>query len=676
MWRVHPAVRRFGDNPRVRAPLLVLGAVVLLSALDRLAVLLGHAERLDGVGTADLARSFAVGLRFDLVAAALLTLPVLVVMSLAPPGWLTCRWFRRGVSTLSAALLAAVTFGCVADYYFFAEFDERLNHKALTYLDQPYTYKVIWEGYPVVPAFLLTAAVLAGVAWCVGRAAFPRQFSDFRTAGRLAWPAVAGMLLALAVRGTLGPKAINPGPAYFSNSPTLAQLTLNPLYTLREAALSMTYRSEDLSEHLALLPDAEALRLAAELIVRPGDRPLNDPDNPLRRLTDTGVPLRNHNVVLVVLESLSWHYVGALGGDARLTPNFSALCEQGVLMERCFAVGDRTTRGFAGIVSAHPDLPGRSVTTRIEAIGNFMTLGHLLRDRGYLTMFVYAGQPMYDHRQAFLRSNGYERLVFEDEFDHHTYRTDLGWCDEDLFDESLQQFDAAAGASDGRPFFATLLTLSFHRPYGIPPGRIESVDPTFRQWKQLDAIRYTDWAIGRFMDEARQAAWFDDTLFVFVADHSGGYAEYPVDAVDYRIPFLMYGPRVLGAPRRVGAVCSQTDVIPTVMSVLGGSYEHCSFGSDVLGRPAEAGMAVLQRSSGELSLVAHDGSVVVLPFGGEPRLFRHAVPATLTPADTTADQAADGRRRELSRRAIAVLQTANYVFEKGAHRTTRARASE
>ena len=672
MSRAVQLVRRVTDNPRVSAPSLVFVAVIVLSCVQRLAVLWGHDERLADVGAGELARSFAVGLRFDAVVAATVTLPFLLILSFAPPGWLTCKWFRRGVSTLAAALLAAVTFAGVADFYFFREFDERLNHKALVYLDQPYTYKVIWHQYPVIPAVLGTAAVLGVVAWGFGRLAFRRQPQDFRLTGRLVWPALAAVLLAVAIRGTLGPKAINAGPAYFGNSPTLAQLTLNPLYTLREAALSMTYRREDLSDHLPLLPEAEAVELAARLIVPPGDRPLGDPANPLRRVTDTGKPRQDYNVVLVVLESMSWHYVGAMGGDARLTPNLSALIDDGVFMERCFAVGDRTTRGFAGIVAAHPDLPGRSVTTRIEATGNFFTFGRALRDRGYLTMFIYAGQPMYDHRQSFLRSNGYERMVFEKEFDSRTFRTDLGWCDEDLFNEALRQFDSVSG---DRPFHATLLTLSFHRPYEIPPGRVAPVDPTFRQARQLDSVRYTDWAIGNFLAQARQRPWFDRTLFVFVADHSGGFAEYPVDAADYRVPFLMYAPAILGAPKRVDQVCSQTDVIPTVMSVLGGEYEHCSFGSDVLSRAPESGMALMQRSSGELSLMGHDGSVVVIPFGGEPRLFRHANPGTLAPADS-ADPANQSTRQELSRRAVALLQTANLVFDRGAHATSGSRGDD
>ena len=119
-------------------------------------------------------------------------------------------------------------------------------------------------------------------------------------------------------------------------------------------------------------------------------------------MTDTGRAQKDYNVVLVVLEGVGWQYVGAMGGQKGLTPNLDALAADGILMDHCFAIGSRTNRRFAGIVCGYPDLPGKSITTRIESEGNFLTLGSLLRRRDYETMFIYAGQPMDDHRQSFL----------------------------------------------------------------------------------------------------------------------------------------------------------------------------------------------------------------------------------------------------------------------------------
>src|SRR5207248_975140 len=167
--------------------------------------------------------------------------------------------------------------------------------------------------------------------------------------------------------------------------------------------------------YTTLFQEDEALRLAKELLARPQDRFLDDLDNPLRRITDTGRSRQHYNVVLVVLESLAWPYIGALGGDKRLMPNLSALAASGILMDHCFAVGHRTAQGLTGSLAGFPDLPGLSVMTRPDTEGCFLTIASILRKRDYETDFMQGGQPYFDHKKAFCASNGYSRTIFERE---------------------------------------------------------------------------------------------------------------------------------------------------------------------------------------------------------------------------------------------------------------------
>lgn len=471
------------------------------------------------------------------------------------------------------------------------------------------------------------------------------------------------MLPALGIRGTLSSHAINAGPAYFSPHPAVAQLTLNGGFTLRQAAVGAVKKSIELGSMYPLLEREEAVARARELARSPQDRFVENGANPLHRVTRTGRPRRDANVVMVVLESMSWHYIGALGGDARLTPNLNRLAEEGLLFTRCFAVGGRTQRGFAGLLSGYPDLPEYSVTTRLGSLGRFITLGSVLKRRGCETMFVYAGPGHRDHRQSFLGSNGFDRFVTMDDVVTRTLRTKLGYSDEDLFHTAHAVFEAAE-----EPFFATLLTLSFHDPFAIPPDRIDPVEPNHPHARQLDAIRYTDWAIGRFMAKARQSAYFDNTLFVFVADHMGGYRQTPNTPDVYRVPLLIYGPGVIGTQgRRIDRVCSQMDVSPTLLWLLGGAYEHCFFGSSVLGPGGDRRYGFALTGPEEMLFYDQQGRIAfVPPHGGERRLLRYAVPDTVEPIDLSRPDA-QGRLQTMSRDAIAVLQTAHDLFENGTY---------
>jgi len=665
---------RWAADPRALIPLIVWLGVMLMLSLERAALLATMPERFDASTPGQVATAFLVGLRFDVVVASMLAAAAVAATALTPSQWIErWRWVRASMTIATAGALACFAFFCVVDYYFFKQFDQRLNHKSLVYLEYDSTLKIIWDQWPVVPALLgtLTFAALAGLA--LRPRLSPKRFRSMPLRGLLGWVGVVSPLLFLGIRNSVGPKAINQGPAFFSPSATLAQLTLNGGFTLRETIWSLYVRHEELSDLLPTPPEDESLAIAKEAIARPNDRFLGDPDNPLRRVTDTGQPEQPFNVVLVVLESMGWHYVGAMGGDERLTPNLDALIEQGVFMEQCYSVGRRTTAGFSGIVCGYPDLPGESVTTRPEAQHSFLTLGHVLGERGYETMFIYAGQPMYDHRQSFLRSNGFTRMVFDDDFASKTFRNHLGWSDEDLFAQADREFRAMGD----EPFFATLLTLSFHRPYTIPPDRIEPVDPDDPHSDKLDSIRYTDWAIGKFMERARESEYFDRTIFVFAADHMGDFNVAPIEPDDYRVPFLIYAPGILGDQgRRIPTVCSQTDIAPTIMSLLGGEYTHSFFGSNVLDRSPEEGFAVFQDSNAYIGLIDADRTVVKMPFNASPRLMRMEAKDRTVTLPTEDDPHAAARLRVMTRRAAGIVQAAETLFERGAYRMTPAPAEE
>ena len=661
----------FLKDPRFRVPVIFMVAVMVLLSLERVAILIAMSERFADVTVMDFIRSFMVGWRFDLVICCMVTVP-LVFVAAAPTKLLLNRGYQYIVAGYCSLVLSLMFFLCIIDFFFFGQFGERLNHKAFVYLEYDYIYRIIWDEYPVIGAFVLMFALLGVMLWVMKRLAF---IGSYRLNKRAeppqpvlspSWRKVAGwvaflvVLMAVCIRGSFGPKTLNTGPAYFTSSVPLAQLTLNGLYTLRESIISVVFRHKDLADYFDLLPSDQATTITLNRLRRDNDEFVNDPANPLRRITHTGREQKDYNVVLVIMESLSWHYISEMGGEKNLTPNLDAIIADGVLMDRCFAVGGRTTRGFSGIVSGYPDLPGKSVTTRIESEGNFLTLGTVLRRRDYETMFIYAGQPYDDHHQSFLGSNGYSRQVFPDQFTSLSFRTHLGYCDGDLFDQANREFVAM----QGRPFFATLMTLSFHKDYHVPPDTITLTDADVENRVQKDCIRYADWAIGQFIQNARKEKYFEKTIFVFVADHMGGYREHPNTPASFRVPFIIYAPTII-SPRRVSTICSQMDIAGTIMSLLGGDYEHCFFGSNVLDLPPEDGRAFIYFGS-QLVWIDGNGDIVTIPFNSSPRLFKYVPPGSVQPQEVT-DPNTRARRDELARQVIAMIQTAQKLAQSGSY---------
>jgi phosphoglycerol transferase MdoB-like AlkP superfamily enzyme len=195
------------------------------------------------------------------------------------------------------------------------------------------------------------------------------------------------------------------------------------------------------------------------------------------------------------------------------------------------------------------------------------------------------------------------------------------------------------------------MTTSNHRPFTYPDGRIDIPSGTGRR----GAVKYTDWAIGEYIRQARTRPWFRDTIFVIVADHTAGTSgRVELPPRRYRIPLLIHAPGRV-APGVEARLCSQIDFGPTLLSLLGWSYDSRSFGRDVLHMGPGEGRALIAtyQSLGYLK----DERMVVLRPGREVLGFRYepdSMEAVRAPVD-----------EELMREAIAHYQTAGYLLEHG-----------
>jgi phosphoglycerol transferase MdoB-like AlkP superfamily enzyme len=279
------------------------------------------------------------------------------------------------------------------------------------------------------------------------------------------------------------------------------------------------------------------------------------------------------NIVVVVEESLGANHVSALRAEQELTPNLDAIASQGLLFTEAFATGTRTVRGLEALTLSFPPLPGESVVRRPGSVG-IANWGEQLRLQGYDTSFLYGGYAYFDDMEEFFAGNGFT-VSDRTEIDNPRFANIWGVSDEDLFDHAVSWFDARA--AEGKPFFSVVLTTSNHKPFTFRPG-VPGVPE--EGGGRLAGVRYADFALGGFLDEAREHSWFDDTLFVLLGDHGArvyGATQIPVES--YRIPVVFYAPAFV-PPERSAVRLSQIDVMPTVFGLLGLGWEGPFFGRD------------------------------------------------------------------------------------------------
>jgi phosphoglycerol transferase MdoB-like AlkP superfamily enzyme len=625
--------RWVGRLPRL--PLLMALLLLVVFTLTRLglAVLVG----LDAVPLNLWPGVLGRGLWFDVAVVAFLLAPVCLYEALLPDRWRRSR--IHGVLRLAWLwlVIAVLLFGAVAEATFWLEFSTRFNFIAVDYL--LYTQEVIGnirQSYPVgwIFAGIGVAAAIITVVLARNVRRLDRVPLTWRQRTALAAAAITAPLLSVTLASV--EQMQGAGNAFAE------ELSGNGLFTL---AAAMRRNELDYDRFYRTLAQPEADAVLARLGVR---RPSLGQAAPR-----AAAPLSAHfvrrpkSVVLISVESLSASFIGAYGADGGLTPQIDALARDGLKFERVFATGTRTVRGLEALSLGTPPIPGQSIVRR-PGNAHLSTLGELLRPQGVKPFFFYGGYGYFDNMNAYFGANSYEvvdrtdipkaSVVFENVW---------GVADETLYEHVLRTLDTQPA---GQPFFAHIMTTSNHRPFTYPQGRIDIASPGGRE----GGVKYTDYAIGRFIAEARSRPWFADTLFVITADHCAsvaGKTQLPVDK--YHIPLVFYAPKLL-APGTHEKMISQVDIAPTLLEVLGRRgaeqfYGHSAFAAGAVERAFISNYQAL----GYL----RDGVLTVLLPKGRVESYR-VDPKTL------ASSPAEVEPRLLAE-AIAYYQSAARAFKRG-----------
>jgi phosphoglycerol transferase MdoB-like AlkP superfamily enzyme len=628
---------------------LLAGLMGVSLAVRLILIVLQHAFFRNGL--VPVLASLGAGELFDAVASLWLTAPLVLYLALVPERWFRHRVQRALFLGLSGLAAFALLFVAVAEVFFFEEFNGRFNFVAVDYLMYPTeVVQNIWESYPTGLILSLLAAASAGVSLLLRRplrGAWRRPLSP----GRRVAIAVS-FFLVLAVLTLEVPASL----AHVSEDRALNEIAENGYLSFWRALLGSEAPYEGL---YASRPAAVAFARLRGLLDEPAAVPASFvPGSTLRHIRPLA-PARRLNVVVVLEESLGSEFIGALHAAlharrASLTPNFDALARQGTLLTRAYSTGNRTIRAIEATTSSLPPLPGVSIVRRPQSKDLF-TLPALLRERGYGTLFVYGGRAMFDGMGSYLRNNGVERIVEQKDFPAGGFHTAWGVSDEAIFDRALREMDALH--AQGKPFYTLVLSVSNHRPFRFPEGRIAR-DPQLKG--RENAVRYADWALGRFARQAREHAFFRDTLFVLMGDHGARvYGAAGIPLASYEVPILLWGPGIVPAGRRVDTLASSLDVPPTVLGILGLEYDSRFFGHDVLRMPAAAGRALMTHNN-EIALM-RGPRIAVLGLHRSAQLFYVEPGGGFLPAP------ADRAGRELIEDAVATYSGADTAYRTGAY---------
>ena len=541
-------------------------------------------------------------------------------------------------------------FGAVAEWFFWEEFSSRFNFIAVDYLI--YTNEVIGnirESYPM-PAIFGGLAVATGILFAtLWKTRALQQWFTLDPLGSFnRWPFMLWLIATVTLHFALSNRRVPEfGNAYNQ------ELARNGNYSFVAA-----YRENTLSyeRFYATLPTDEAFhRVKKDLGATPTLSAAINIFDITRTITNSG-PEKHWNVIQITVESLSAKFLGRFGDTNNLSPYLDKIFDESLVFTNLYATGTRTVRGMEALTLCLPPTPGQSIVRRPNN-DRLFSVGALFDSRGYDTAFIYSGYGYFDNMNAFFAANGY-RVVDRTSVAKSdiTYATVWGACDEDLFRWTMREADAAFAA--GKPFHHFVMTTSNHRPFGFPSGCIDL--PTGHR---EGAVKYTDYAIGKFFEATRSKPWFTNTFFIVVGDHcasAAGKTALPIPG--YHIPAFVWNPTLI-PPRQVGTLCSQIDLLPTIFGLMNWSYDSRFYGKDILRMtPAEqrAFISTYQRLG-----YLRDGKIAILEPVRRQRLFTFTSPEA-TPVAAPADP-------DFMSEAISQYQTASYLFAHGLNKAADAK---
>ncbi len=551
--------------------ILVLYIVFIFISFVSRSVLLFMSISEVNINPINLILVYGAGFFMDTVAYSYFMIPYVLFLTFAPD-W----FFNSLVHKIAAFLIYFITFyillfNGVSEYFFWEEFGVRFNFIAVDYL--VYTTEVLGNIKESYPLPILISAILALDILLMIFILKKKYLSiSFASKSKFKTRLLVGFcLLMLPVLSFLTIKntSVDITKNRYNN-----ELAKNGIHSLFSAFLN---NELDYETFYATRNNEDNFKVLHQLLKSENSAYLSDqPFDISREITNSGDEKR-YNVVFITVESLSGEFMrfkGSKRGD--ITPNLDNLADSSLFFNNLYAIGTRTVYGLEASTLGAPPKPGQSVVKRPNN-ENMFAVGQIFKERGYDLKYIYGGYGYFDNMNYFFSNNGYEIVdrnqLKEEEI---TFANVWGVCDQDLFSRTLVECDKSF--ANGKPFLNHVMTTSNHRPYTYPDGVIDIPSHTGRS----GGVKYCDFAIGEFIRKASTKPWFNNTLFVILADHcagSAGQTELPF--MEYQIPFIIYNPQLV-RPQSIGKLCSQIDVAPTLLGVMNWTYKSKFFGKDIL----------------------------------------------------------------------------------------------
>lgn len=376
--------------------------------------------------------------------------------------------------------------------------------------------------------------------------------------------AITPFLLLLGYRGGFQLIPINESQCYYSSLPINNQIATNNIWYLFHSL----WDANDTKNPYVFMEETEAEKLTDSLFYKTTNT-----------RSSTILKSTRPNVVIIILESWTADIIKALGGEKNVTPHFDELRKEGLLFTQMYGSGSRTDQGLVSILSGFPSQPNNSIITTPSKAEKLPSFTANLMKQGYSSSFYYGGEIEFANMKSYLVNTGFEKVVDKKNFPSEQLNSKWGAHDEFVLQKQLRDI-----GTQQKPFFSVVLTLSTHEPFEV------TMQTPFKGGEEKEKFKkaayYTDYCLFNYFNQARKQPWYDNTLFVLVADHGH---HLPLDRdVNYpesrRITSMLLGGALIDSlhGKTIDKICNQNDWPAMLLAQLNLSAEEFSWSKNTI----------------------------------------------------------------------------------------------
>jgi phosphoglycerol transferase MdoB-like AlkP superfamily enzyme len=550
-------------------------------SLFRLIFFLIYKYKIQEWNNSEIALAFLTGVRFDASVTTAIICPFILLSYLN--FFNKFIFFKRFWTTVPLVLFLWVFIHNTGDIVYYDNSGKRLGYEGVVFLGKD--LGILFGSFALEKPFLFLLSFLFPVGFLTLAIRYTNSLihkidsSPKPFLKRIAEFVFLLLCIVILIRGGFQKTALRPSHSYISNDVFINHLGLNPVFTA-----FYDFRKESIPKFHKIRWEESTLLVRKE-IESPGSQFMN-PVFPLLRKNSQILPKPPKNIVLIILES--WSAKLTAGGNSpivdgiEVTPEFNKLRKEGIYFENAFANGGRTTNGLLSLLVGIPDRPGLSLV-HTETFRN-LSLGKISQMAGYESLFITGSDLDFENLGTQIKNWGFQNIQDQKSIEKlNQYEKGLwGFHDDVTFELITKELDKSH-AGEARHFIVGL-TITTHYPYKLPSSFKAPFEEKTNDHDFLNSFYYSDKAIGDFVKISKTKPWFQDTIFIFVADHTHhrdlDYFE------DRHIPILIYSPSRFSPEIRKDVV-SQLDIVPTIVSFLDKPVEYAAMGKNMLNIPKE-----------------------------------------------------------------------------------------